>query len=146
MPLFLYHLRPTGSLRQSGERLPDSRCFVEDKGPLCQLSSKRLDHNWHNWYRTSCFPLQKSLADFQAGNLSVSSLSLYIYIYMYIYIYIYGEREGEREGEGELKRGRKRGVRVNPKPKSGGGEGERASGLGSYVPILKPGTFFTCLR
>jgi len=29
--------------RQSGERLPESRCFLEDKGLLCQLSSKRLE-------------------------------------------------------------------------------------------------------
>jgi len=25
-----------------------SRCFVEDKRPLCQLSSKRLEDNWHS--------------------------------------------------------------------------------------------------
>ena len=36
------------TLRQSGERLPESRCFVEDKRPLCQLSSKRLEDNWHS--------------------------------------------------------------------------------------------------
>jgi len=36
------HLRPTGS------RTPDSRCFVEDKRPLCQLSSRGLEDNWHS--------------------------------------------------------------------------------------------------
>jgi len=44
-----HHLRPTGS------RTPDSRCFVEDKRPLCQLSSKRLKEKWHNWYSTARF-------------------------------------------------------------------------------------------
>ena len=29
------------TLRQSGERLPESRCFVENKRLLCQLSSTR---------------------------------------------------------------------------------------------------------
>ena len=33
------------TLRQSGERLPESRCLVEDKRSLCQLSSKRLEDN-----------------------------------------------------------------------------------------------------
>jgi len=32
------------TLRQSGERLPESRCFVEKK--------------LHNWYSTALFPLQ----------------------------------------------------------------------------------------
>jgi len=41
------------TLRQSGERLPESRCFVEDKRPLCQLSSKRLEEKWHTWYSTA---------------------------------------------------------------------------------------------
>jgi len=36
------------TLRQSGERFPESRCCVEDKRPLCQLSSKRLEDNWHS--------------------------------------------------------------------------------------------------
>ena len=49
----LYGVRlPVGrkwlTLRQSGERLPESRCFEEDKRPLCQLSSKRLEDNWHS--------------------------------------------------------------------------------------------------
>jgi len=32
-----------------------SRCFVEDKIQLCQLSSKRLEEKWHNWYSTALF-------------------------------------------------------------------------------------------
>ena len=31
-----------------GSRTPDSRCFVEDKRQLCQLSSKRLEDNWQS--------------------------------------------------------------------------------------------------
>ena len=29
--------------------------FVEDKRPLCQLSSKRLEEKWHNWNSTARF-------------------------------------------------------------------------------------------
>jgi len=36
------------TLRQSGERLPESRCVVEDKRPLCQLSSKRSEDSWQS--------------------------------------------------------------------------------------------------
>jgi len=36
------HLRPTGS------QTPDSRCFAEDKRPLCQLCTKRLEDDWHS--------------------------------------------------------------------------------------------------
>jgi len=43
------------TLRQSGERLPESRCFVEDKRPLCQLSSKRLEDNWQSGLLSSTF-------------------------------------------------------------------------------------------
>jgi len=38
----------------------DAYVFVEDKRPLCQLSSKRLEDNWHSClllvlYKTSAF-------------------------------------------------------------------------------------------
>jgi len=38
---------PLAAYRESGERLPESRCFVEGKRSLCQLSSKRSEDNWH---------------------------------------------------------------------------------------------------
>jgi len=37
-----YHSRPTGS------QITDSRCFVEDNRPLCQLSPTRSEDNWHS--------------------------------------------------------------------------------------------------
>ena len=38
----------TTNLRPTGSRTLDSRYFVEDTRPLCQLSSKRLEDNWHS--------------------------------------------------------------------------------------------------
>jgi len=35
--------------------LSTKACPVEDKRPLCQLSSKRLNEKWHNWYNTALF-------------------------------------------------------------------------------------------
>jgi len=35
-------------VRPTGSRTPESRCFVKDKRPLCQLSSKHLEDNWHS--------------------------------------------------------------------------------------------------
>jgi len=43
-------------LRQLGEPLPESRCFVEDKRPLCQLSSKRSENNWQSGILSSTDP------------------------------------------------------------------------------------------
>ena len=45
-------------------QLPESRCFVEDKRPLCQLSSKRSEDNWHNGEK-------------KAGDLWLRSLSAF---------------------------------------------------------------------
>ena len=47
-----------GSSSGSSLTLYRSRCFVEDKRPLCPLSSVRLEDNWHNWYSTAFFYLQ----------------------------------------------------------------------------------------
>jgi len=43
-------------IRPTGSGTPDSGCFVEDKRPLCQLSSKRLEDNWHGGFLSSTEP------------------------------------------------------------------------------------------
>ena len=58
------------SLRHSVERLYSSRCFVEDKRSPCQLSSKRLEDNWHS-------DLVCSTLTSHVTRLAVWQLSLY---------------------------------------------------------------------
>ena len=75
--------RRANHLRSTGSRTPDSRCFVEDKTPLCQLSSKRLEDNWHSglfffYIHTLLFPVQseaKAEVDKVKGQFGYASVS-----------------------------------------------------------------------
>jgi len=51
------------TLRQSGERLPESRCYLENKSPLCQWSSKHLEDNWHSGLLSSTQEIQQRRAN-----------------------------------------------------------------------------------